>query len=208
MITTSIVREILALDIQFIMTIVYTHIRSTIILSLLTLIILKIIHVIILSKLLTSTRNIIERIIKIGGALYNNHIAKHLNINCTSCRTSTADNYPHNCTNEQLSSTLIPQASDPVSLAPQVTTCTVNNLSHNQDDSNCPYMNLRDNNYNINNNNTDTSNSSYEHIHLNINQYTQPIQFYVVRDNIHDNIIQTMNTTSETISENYNDMGH
>ena len=56
-----------ALHMLFIMTIVYTHIRSTIILSLLTLIILKIIHVIILSKLLTSTRDIMERIIKIGG---------------------------------------------------------------------------------------------------------------------------------------------
>jgi hypothetical protein len=30
------------------------------------------------------------------GALYNNHIAKHLNINYTSCRTSTANNYSDN----------------------------------------------------------------------------------------------------------------
>jgi hypothetical protein len=144
------------------------------------------------------------------GASYNNHTAKHLNINYTSCQTSTADNYPHNCTNEQLSSTLIPQASVPVSPAPQVTTCTVNNLSHSQDDSNCPYMNLCDNNnndYNINNNNTDTLNSLYEHIQLNINQYTQHIRFNIVRENIHDNIIQTMNTTSGNISENHNDMG-
>ena len=86
------------------------------------------------------------------------------------------------------------QALDPASPTSQVTTCNVNNLSHSQDASNYPYMTLRDNyNCNINhNNNTDTSNSLYEHIHLNINQYTQPIRFNIVRDNIHDNIIQTM----------------
>jgi hypothetical protein len=66
-------------------------------------------------------------------------------------------------------------------------------------------MNLRENNNN--NNNTDTSNSLYEHIHLNINQCTQPIRFNIVRDNIHDNIIQTMTTTRGNISENHNDMG-
>jgi hypothetical protein len=62
--------------------------------------------------------------------------------------------------------------------------------------------------YNINgNNNTDTSNSLYEHTHLNIIQYNQSIRFNNVNDNIHDNIIQTMNTTSGDVSENHNDMG-
>ena len=90
----------------------------------------------------------------------------------------------------------------------QVTTCNDNNLSHSQDASNYPYMNLRDNNNN--NNNTDTSNSLYEHIHLNINQYTQPIRFNNDKDSIHDNIIQTiqtMTTTRGNISENHNDVG-
>ena len=66
------------------------------------------------------------------------------------------------------------------------------------------------NNYNINhnnnNNNTDTSNPLFEHRHLNINQYTQPIRFNIVRDNIHDTIIQNMNTTSGNLRENHNGM--
>jgi hypothetical protein len=100
------------------------------------------------------------------------------------------------------------QALDLSSPTSQVTTCNVNNISHSQDASNYPYMTLRDNNnYNINhNNNTDTSNSLFEHRHLNINQYTQPIRFNIVRDNIHDTIIQNMNTTSGNLRENHNGM--
>ena len=106
------------------------------------------------------------------GALYNNHIAQTLNVYFT----------PHKCTNEQLSSTVILQASDLVSPTPQVTSCYVNNLSHSQDAINYPYMNMSDNN---NKDDTDTSNSVYDHTHLNINQYNQPIRLNIVRDNIY-----------------------
>ena len=49
--------------------------------------------------------------------LYNNHIVTHPNINDISTTTSTLNNCPDNCINEQSSSTVIPYSSDPVSLA-------------------------------------------------------------------------------------------
>jgi hypothetical protein len=120
---------------------------------------------------------------------------------------SAVNNYPDNCINEQPSITITPHASDPVSPASKVTTCAGNNHNHRQDDSNCPFMHLRDNNINNNNsnnnnnnNNTDTPNLICEHIHPNINQYTQSIRFNNVIDNIYDTIINTTKPNRETLA--------
>ena len=67
MIITSPVRGKSALPILFIKVIVYIHIRATIMLSLVAGSNSETLHVIILSKLLTSTRYTMESILKIGG---------------------------------------------------------------------------------------------------------------------------------------------